>query len=242
MSEFGQNPPAQELQFQHAEPLTIDNTLSGIGQRCVACKQPIASTYYHAQGQVVCPFCAERIQSGQQAAPPLSLARAVLYGSAAALGGCILYATVSIVTGVQIGLMAIVVGFMVGKAIRHASNGLGGRSQQVLAVVLTYFAITTSYIPVVIYHSLKNPQRLAQTQKQNSGPVSTPDAGAKPNAGAAFLLLLMLATVAPFLMLKSGASGLISLFIIFIGLQRAWRLTAKSEILVMGPYEPAPTP
>lgn len=244
MSEFGQNPPAQELQFQHAEPLTIDNALSGIGQRCVACKQPITSTYYHAQGQVVCPFCAERIQSGQQAAPPLSLARAVLYGSAAALGGCILYATVSIVTGIQIGLMAIVVGFMVGKAIRHASNGLGGRAQQVLAVVLTYFAITTSYIPVVVYHTLKNPKQLSQSQQQTRGTVSTPDSGAKAGAafGRLFLLLLMLATVAPFLMLKAGVSGLISLFIIFIGLQRAWRLTAKSEILVMGPYDPAPTP
>src|ERR1051325_7617858 len=89
MSEFGQSPPAQELQFQHAEPLTTENTL-GDGQRCVACKQPIASTYYHAQGQVVCPFCAERIQSGQQAAPPLSLARAFLYGSGAAFGGFLL--------------------------------------------------------------------------------------------------------------------------------------------------------
>jgi hypothetical protein len=245
MSEFGQNPPAQELQFQHAEPLTIDNTQSGIGQRCVACKQPIASTYYHAQGQVVCPFCAERIQSGQQAAPPLSLARGVLYGLGAALGGSILYATVSIVTGIQIGLMAIVVGFMVGKAIRHASNGLGGRAQQILAIVLTYFAITTSYIPVVVYHNLKNPKQLAQSQGQNRGTVSTPNTGAKAGAGASFgrlfLLLLMLAAIAPFLMLKSGASGLISLFIIFIGLKRAWALTGKSEILVMGPYEPAAT-
>jgi hypothetical protein len=51
--------------------------------------------------------------------------------------------------------------------------------------------------------------------------------------------LLLLAAVAPFLSLGSGISGLISLFIIFIGLQRAWRLTGRSEILVMGPYESA---
>ncbi len=50
-------------------------------------------------------------------------------------------------------------------------------------------------------------------------------------------MLLLLAAVAPFLSLgSSGVSGLISIFIIFIGLQRAWRLTGRSEILLMGPY------
>jgi hypothetical protein len=45
---------------------------------------------------------------------------------------------------------------------------------------------------------------------------------------------------APFFGLTSGISGLISLFIIFIGLQRAWRLTARSQILLMGPYPASP--
>jgi hypothetical protein len=31
-------------------------------------------------------------------------------------------------------------------------------------------------------------------------------------------------------------SGLISLFILFLGLQRAWAMTARHEILVTGPY------
>lgn len=250
MSEFAQNPPPETLQFQHAEPLPEVTRSAESGPRCVVCKRATGNTYFHAQGQVICPLCADRIQSGQQAPAPVSLARAFLYGAGAALGGCILYATVSIVTGLEIGLIAIVVGVMVGKAIRHASRGLGGRPQQILAVVLTYFAITTSYIPVLLYHFAKNPQMLQQGQakrQQTQGrpaaaaPSTVTTSRARPSFGGVVLLLLLLAAAAPFLSLGSGVSGLITLFIIFIGLQRAWKLTGRSEILVMGPYEVTPS-
>jgi hypothetical protein len=241
MSEFGHNSPPEELQFQVAEPLSSPEQAAG--PLCVACKQPIGATYYHAQGQVVCPQCADRIQSGQQAPPPMSLARAFLYGAGAALGGSLLYATVAIVTGLEIGLIAIVVGVMVGKAIRHASRGLGGRPQQIMAVVLTYFAITTSYIPVAIYHSVKTHSAAAAgAQGQNVDTAKKPSDPDAPRMsfGRAIMFLLLIAAAAPFLSLTQGVSGLITLFIIFIGLQRAWRLTGRSEFLVMGPYETVP--
>jgi hypothetical protein len=47
----------------------------------------------------------------------------------------------------------------------------------------------------------------------------------------------MLAAVAPFLQLTSGFGGLISLFILFIGLQRAWKLTERREIPLTGPHQ-----
>jgi len=192
---------------------------------------------------VVCPLCAQRIQTGQQKPPAISLAHAFLYGGGAALGGCILYATVSILTGFEFGLMAIVVGIMVGKAIRYASKGRGGRPQQILAVTLTYFAITTSYIPVFIYHAKdRQGAQSTQAQQQPAQPDANSGGSARPamSPGMAVMYLLMLAAAAPFLSLGHGVSGLISLFIIFIGLQRAWRLTGRSEILLMGPYQTAP--
>jgi len=36
--------------------------------------------------------------------------------------------------------------------------------------------------------------------------------------------------------LTSGISAWISLFILFIGLQYAWKLTGRREIMLMGPY------
>ena len=110
--------------------------------------------------------------------------RAALYGGGAALGGCPLYALVAIVLHAEIGLIAILVGWMVGKAIRHASYGRGGRPQQILAVTLTYFAITTSYIPVILYHVARDPRSVEQQQVASHWrPARTP-ARACPSAAS----------------------------------------------------------
>jgi len=198
----------------------------------------VASTYYHAQGLAVCEPCAKRIQDGQQAPPVTSLGRAALFGAGAALGGCLLYALVSILTGLEIGLIAIVVGVMVGKGVRYGSRGLGGRPQQILAVILTYFAITTSYIPVFLYHTARNPATIQRSK--DAGEVVVRPAQPRVSAGRVMVILLLLAAVAPFLNLGGGIGALLTLFIIFIGLRQAWRLTARSEILVMGPYQVEP--
>ena len=233
MPDYGPGPSPQDLQFQHAEPIAEATSSEGSAPACVACKQPIGDTYYHAQGQVVCPPCAERIQAGRQAAPAHSLMRAALYGGAAALGGCMLYALVAIVLHAEIGLIAILVGWMVGKAIQHASYGRGGRPQQILAVALTYFAITTSYIPVVLYQNA----RVVQTK--NAPISSSAPRAARPRMpfAAVALFLLVLTAVGPFVSLTSGISAWISLFILFIGLQYAWKLTGRREIMLMGPYQ-----
>src|ERR1039458_3294691 len=234
MPEFGPPLSPQDLQFQHAEPIG-DAASEGSAQTCAACKQPVGDTFYQAQSHVVCPPCAARIQAAQQAAPPLSLMRAALYGGAAALGGCAIYALVAIVLHAEIGIIAILVGWMVGKAIRHASYGRGGRPQQILAVTLTYFAITTSYIPVVLYQYARSPHRVEQRQQ-----AQTTDAPADARPRISFsgiaLFLLIRAAIAPFLSLTSGISAWISLFILFIGLRYAWKLTERREILLMGPY------
>jgi hypothetical protein len=229
-----EGPLSGELQFEHAESLPAPGT----GPQCVACKQHIAKTYYHAQGMVVCELCAQRIQNGQQAPPATSLGRAALYGIGAALAGCALYALIAIVLNLEIGLIAIVVGYMVGRAVRHGSRGLGGRPQQILAVVLTYFAITTSYIPVFVYQSIKNPAAMHQAKETQAPAV----AEQKPrlSAGQALFLLFLLFAAAPFLSLTQGLGALITLFIIFIGLRQAWRMTGRPDILIMGPYELEP--
>jgi hypothetical protein len=237
MPDNGPPPSPHELQFQHAEP--IAEVSSGLA--CVVCQQPVGGTHYQAQGQqAVCLLCAERIRAAQQAAPELSLLRAALYGGGAALAGCALYAAVAIVLKAEIGLIAILVGWMVGKAIRHASSGRGGRRQQILAVLLTYFAITTSYIPVILYHAATNPRSVARQAQTPDAPASNDaptQARPRMSFGTAALFLLVLTAVAPFLSLTSGVSAWIGLFIIFIGLQYAWKLTGRREIVLTGPYQ-----
>ena len=236
-----QPPGPIDVQFQHAEELPPPPPEGT--PICGACKTPILGQYYQAQGQVICPTCADRIQSGQQKPPALSLVPAALYGAGAALAGCILYATIAIVFDLEIGIIAIVVGWMVGKAVRHGSKGLGGRHQQILALLLTYFAITTSYIPVFIAHSMKE-RAAAQDQSGKPGPSGsaqpTTQTKAAMSLSTAVVMLLLLAAAAPFLSLGGNfVGGLITLFIIFIGLQRAWRMTGRTELLVVGPFERA---
>ena len=239
-----QVPSVDQLQFQRAEAVPGGTPVQG----CAACKQPILNTYFQAVGRVVCPTCADRIRLGTQAPPASSLGRAVLYGAGAAIAGCAIYATVSIVTGLQIGLIAILVGIMVGKAVRSASGGLGGRPQQILAVVLTYFAITTSYIPVFVYQAVTKHKSAAHAAARSDnaqvppagptvpGSARKSDAPRIPSVGAAAAILVALCAAAPFLSLSHG-SGFLNLVIIFFGLSQAWKLTGQAKIRVVGPYQ-----
>jgi hypothetical protein len=229
-------PPPESLQFTRAEPVGAD---SPNRPRCVACKSALGDTYFHAHGRQVCPACARRIESHQQAPPAHSLLKSALYGGGAALAGCILFAVVEIMTGWQIGIIAILVGYVVGKAIRHASGGLGGRPQQILAVLLTYFAISFSYVGVAFAHVAKA-HAAQQTAAVAAAPgtVTPMPVGQHQTFRAApvILALAWLGLAAPFLAL-SNPMNLISLFIIFIGLRQAWVLTGRTDIVITGPYE-----
>jgi hypothetical protein len=223
-------PSVDELQFRRAQP--IDSAEPPAGKSCAACKQLVAGEHYQVQNQVICASCAAKIRAGQQSQKPVPLFRAVIYGVGAALAGCILYA-IPLAMGFQIGIVALVVGYMVGKAIRHASYGTGGRAQQVLAVVLTYLAISASIVPALVFMGVKQgAARAAQKKPPEVQPVKPMPSAGKMAAGVALLVV-----ISPFLQLKSSpVGGLISLFILFIGLQRAWVLTARHEIIVTGPY------
>jgi putative Ca2+/H+ antiporter (TMEM165/GDT1 family) len=236
-----QLPAPETLQFHRAEHAPEPGT-DPTQQRCLTCRNPITTEYFHVHGKVVCPACAKAIEAGQKAPPAHSLFKAFLFGLGAALAGCALYAIVAIVTGLEFSLIAIVIGYMVGKAIRHASGGLGGRPQQILAVLLTYFAITTSYIPVGIYTYAKQHRQQAQHTQQASPTLTDEDADdsstnqPRVSLGSVLTRLLVLAFAAPFMSL-SHAGDFLSLVIIAVGLQYAWRITGRNEIVVMGPYQ-----
>jgi hypothetical protein len=60
--------------------------------------------------------------------------------------------------------------------------------------------------------------------------------------GTILVTLVGLVLAAPFFELYSSpVGGAISLFIIYIGLSQAWRLTGRRQILIMGPYQPSET-
>jgi hypothetical protein len=117
---------------------------------CSTCNQPITTYYYHVDGNAVCAKCkqiAER--SGQSQRSSGTFIKAFLLGGLAAVIGAAIYYGVIAITNFEIGLVAILIGFMVGAAVRIGASG-GGRRYQVLALLLTYFSVGLAYTPLAI--------------------------------------------------------------------------------------------
>jgi hypothetical protein len=121
---------------------------TGVAVTCATCSTVLSDQYFELNGQVGCSTCKDRaIAVSARKTDVGSVFRAILYGSIAAAIGCVIYYAIRAATGYEIGLVAIVVGLMVGAAVRKASGGRGGKWFQGIAVFLTYSAIVINYTP-----------------------------------------------------------------------------------------------
>ena len=122
----------------------------GTGLTCAGCRQAIAGEYYDVNGQTFCPACktdVERMFAGAAGAP--EVVRAAAYGLGGGVAGVLLYYVVWTISGLYLGLLAIAVGWLVGQGVRLGSGSRGGARYQALAVVITYLAVATSFVPVI---------------------------------------------------------------------------------------------
>jgi len=87
------------------------------GDRCKTCELPIVGRYFRVSGNITCPACAEKTVGQLPKDTHKALGRGVLFGVGGAVLGLILYSTVGIVTGFQIGYVSLAVGYLVGRAI-----------------------------------------------------------------------------------------------------------------------------
>lgn len=251
------------LQFDRAE-------FSGEGEpefRCTSCSTQLTDTYYRVNGNPVCPTCnsVSQIAIEPESSGMGRFLRALLYGTGAAAAGTLLYYGIFWVSGGwEFGLVAIIVGIMVGKAVFVGSGSRGGWKYQALAMFLTYASIVTSYVPSII-EELQKPENQvaaetaesAQAQSAGTGEIvegeaipapavtQSPDEEPLTTTGVAFGLLAILALsfALPFL---AGFENILGLIIIGIGLYEAWKLNKRQETITDGPYQvgaaPPPTP
>lgn len=243
--------PRDGLQFEKAEYAAAPPQET----RCAACGQQIWDSYYEINGKVACERCKSELELRQASASGAGrFLRAAIYGTGAgALGAGIWYA-VEATTGYQIGFIAIVVGLLVGGAVKKGTGGRGGRLYQALAVFLTYASIVSTYIPTIIQVARKDHETrpagaaasppAASAAPASAAPASTTPAAAAPKPAApqkvSFVMFLIgiaalfaLAFALPFLM---GFQNIVGLFIIGIGLYEAWKITAPTPFTVSGPY------
>ena len=88
-------------------------------------------------------------------------AKATIFGLVAAILGAALYYAVIAITNFEIGIVAIAIGYMVGFAVRKGAGG-GGRRFQVIAVLLTYWAVGLAYMPLVLRDASRREQQQAE--------------------------------------------------------------------------------
>jgi hypothetical protein len=225
-------PTADSLQFHTLIP--DDPSV----RRCTLCSQAIPGEYFQVNGATACPHCAQaRLAGQQQRGGWPEFGRAALFGLGGAIAGSLLFAIVALTMHMRLGLLGVVVGVMVGRAVLMGSRGLRGRRYQVLAVLLTYCATATSYAPMILTGMVQAQTKLEDQRKAAGQPPLAPkNQKVTPIQLALFAaLLIALSLASPFFLLTQG-SGIIDLVILAIGLMQAWRLTKLSEVPVMGPY------
>jgi hypothetical protein len=103
--------PKSELQFDRAD---FDGPTKA-SSVCTACGQTLSSVYYTANGRVLCERCKTDLDLAIHQGSGLGrFLRATLYGGGAGAVGATLWYAVRAATGYEVGLIAVVVGVMVG--------------------------------------------------------------------------------------------------------------------------------
>jgi len=238
-------PDQGDLQFDRAEP-----TGGPAGSTCGACSRSISDTYFEVNGQVLCPSCRNIVEDQwKRGGSAGRFGKALGLGLLAMVACSIAWYAVLKLTNSQWGILAVVVGLVVGSAIKKGSNGRGGWRYQTLAIFLTYTAIVSSYVPFIIEgirersaqvsdETTASQDSLVKVESEKAAVTEPPSAGAFA-LGVVFLLGLLYAT--PFL---AGLENAIGILIIGFALYEAWKLNKKAELRITGPYQvgAGPTP
>jgi hypothetical protein len=245
----------EELQFDRV--ITESPSPAAPGQpgvTCAACRTSIQTVYHHINGKVFCSRCRSAVESAARTPRGLvPLMTAGLFGlGAGAVGAAIYYAVIAF-AHLEIGLVAILIGYMVGYAVRKGARGSGGLRFQVMAVALTYAAIALAYTPIAVNRAFADPgarNLSSSTTGSMSQAAAAPERRrvATANPGGirvllSFAFLLAFVAALPVLVVVSSLPfGLISAFIIFIGMRQAWRMTGAPRLEILGPYRVGAAP
>ncbi len=169
--------PLPALQFGDAEPIAGDTQSNSLN--CLVCKLPIEATYFALGDQVICAQCKDIVTAPPQGNRFWRFIKATAFGTAAGLVGAVIWYLIRVIAHIEIGLVAILVGFMVGKAIHKASSGKGGFLYQALAVLITYCCISANYMPDIFQGIMeevrKQPTEEIDTIVSNGRAVEQPD-------------------------------------------------------------------
>lgn len=111
---------------------------------CAFCNNAVDAEYYSMQGRTVCHRCKGRFG----ARGPGSAWKALAFGTIAGVAGAAAYRAITALTGYNLALVTIVVGVMVGKAVRIGAGNDRSALYRVTAIGLSWLAMGTVYVPL----------------------------------------------------------------------------------------------
>lgn len=247
--------PDAELQFDRAQFETPKSAV------CASCQRTLSGSYYEINDRLACEACRVKAEwDWNNSSGVARFLRATAFGTIAAIVGALVYYGVTALTGYELSLISILVGIVVGTAVRIGSQGRGGWKYQCLAMFLTYTSIMAAYSPMILKGlsegfkkaDAASPSTDVAAPSDVSTPSTSPTSPTPPKPATPFSvigmllgLVLIVAVIyaTPFLLLASG-SGFITVIIIGIGVWQAWKLNPKTELQVSGPFSlstrPAP--
>jgi hypothetical protein len=232
------------LDFERAEKSTNTTPV------CAQCATPITDRYYTIGSHVLCEPCHFAFQNAK--APGNVATRffgAAGLGGIAAAMGCALWMAVTELTGYEIGLIAIAIGYLVGMAVHIGSRRVGGLVYQLLAIFLAYSAIVMTYVPMIANQMIASEEFQSGMEAgeseiwaEGADPAADPVEGEEPNVPAlnpedaavlAWISAIPLAYMLPFLM---GFENAIGILIIGFALWQAYRMNTRAKIELQGPF------
>lgn len=244
------------MQFDQAE-FTQE---TGSARACQLCDKPLGDTYFKINAQIACEQCKYKLERQENRGGEFGhILKAFLLGVPAAALGAGIYYGISALTGYEFGLVSIVIGLLVGGAVKLGSGRRGGWIYQTIAIVLTYMAIASTYLPYAIQGIAEDQNKeeaatLAPEDESSSAEFesttaenpATQDATSLPSEASnaeddiesswivGILAILALTAALPFL---AGFENIMGLIILGIGVYEAWKINKREQMIIAGPFQ-----
>lgn len=249
------------IQFDHMATLPAADVGTARTVTCSGCRATLTTAYYNVNGLPACAVCKSQVEEQSRSVREWGpVLRAAAFGFGAALVGAAVYYGVIALTGLEIGIVAILSGYLVGGAVRKGAGDRGGRRLQVLAVALVYLSIAFAYLPLAIQGFMEANEEQAAAVADGAPATApatevapaaiAPAVGAEAEADApvggvallvAFGAMLLLTLALPVISVVSSLpGGLISAAIMGFGMHQAWKMTGAVTPTIQGPFRVAP--
>jgi hypothetical protein len=202
---------------------------------CRLCDSAPGASYYSLNGHNVCPTCLDGARAGQKKS---SFLKALALGIAAGAVGAVVYYGIRLATGYDLALITILLGSIVGVAVRRGAGGSQSALYRVMAVAIAWIAMSSTYVPLLadaLNESVsKEEQGAAPGEAGAAEDPATPEDTARARSVIVWGVSAVLSLGVPLLFVME--LEVLGLIIFGVGLWEAWRRSAAPPFVVTGPF------